>query len=78
VIEGKSVEEDDRHSASHRADGDPPAIVQCCQPRFREELALDERIEKAAKTSGKTYTEALLELPVTEQLQLLQKMRGGA
>ena len=37
VIEGKSVEENDRHSAPRLADGDPPAIVHRRQPRFRHQ-----------------------------------------
>ena len=43
--------------------------------RSPEELAIEDRVEKVAKESGKTYTEALLELSGAEQEQFLAQMR---
>ncbi len=43
--------------------------------RSPEELAIEDKVEKVAKESGKTYTEAMLELSGAEQEQLLAQMR---
>ena len=43
--------------------------------RSPEELAIEDKVEKVAKESGKSYTEAMLELSGAEQEQLLAQMR---